>query len=478
MDKKYQIFISSTYTDLIAARNRVRDAVLSMMHFPVGMEMFSAADEEQWEIIRDTISSSDYYILIVGHRYGSTIDDGEDVGISYTEKEFQYARKIGIPILAFILSDDADIKKANVETDAMKSTKLHAFKEAVKTGRLVEWWNTPDDLALKVTAALHKQMDRKKRPGWVRGDSFDIEASHAEILSLNKRIRELEEENQRLKSQIFERKPKLTLEFLLEEATGKDKNKPSIEDECRSHGNLVTMQNSFSIQIKFVPINAENFRYQYEPLDMSCVEPHLKRYVSNEALKKYNSLLPSDEEISRYIKELANYQRIRNSGIAFILQIANDGTAKATDVRAFVDFPKEFLLFEVSDIEDIETPEAPTLPNNPITEAEREYERRMDPLADVVHQMGISLRPFDFPPNLGSLNAKIHSTNTVFSNQSLFLNDHEISAEAKQIPHRDLEWFRDIYIVPTARGHFQIKVNLMCSEYIEPEESLIDIEVI
>ena len=40
MDKKYQVFISSTYKDLIEARAKVRDAILSMYHFPVGMELF------------------------------------------------------------------------------------------------------------------------------------------------------------------------------------------------------------------------------------------------------------------------------------------------------------------------------------------------------------------------------------------------------------------------------------------------------
>ena len=51
MDKKYQIFISSTYEDLKEERKKVIEAILTMNHFPVGMEMFSAADEEQWEII-------------------------------------------------------------------------------------------------------------------------------------------------------------------------------------------------------------------------------------------------------------------------------------------------------------------------------------------------------------------------------------------------------------------------------------------
>ena len=53
MEKKYQIFISSTYIDLVEARVKVRDTILSMLHFPVGMEMFNAADEEQWEIIQE-----------------------------------------------------------------------------------------------------------------------------------------------------------------------------------------------------------------------------------------------------------------------------------------------------------------------------------------------------------------------------------------------------------------------------------------
>ena len=102
MDKKYQIFISSTYKDLIAEREKARDVILSMYQFPIGMEMFSAADEDQWEIIKETIDSSDYYVLIIGKRYGSVIDNGPDKGISYTEKEYRYAKSIGLPILAYI----------------------------------------------------------------------------------------------------------------------------------------------------------------------------------------------------------------------------------------------------------------------------------------------------------------------------------------------------------------------------------------
>lgn len=90
MDIKYQVFISSTYEDLQEERQKVQEAILSMYQFPIGMEMFSADDSEQWEIIRETIDTSDFYILIIEHRYGSIIKEGKDAGMSYTEKEFRW----------------------------------------------------------------------------------------------------------------------------------------------------------------------------------------------------------------------------------------------------------------------------------------------------------------------------------------------------------------------------------------------------
>ncbi|MFC0139562.1 DUF4062 domain-containing protein [Erwinia mallotivora] len=87
--KKYQIFISSTYEDLKNEREQVIKAILEPGHIPVGMEMFSAGDEQQWELIKRQIEQSDYYILIIAHRYGSETDEK----ISHTEKEFDYAKK-------------------------------------------------------------------------------------------------------------------------------------------------------------------------------------------------------------------------------------------------------------------------------------------------------------------------------------------------------------------------------------------------
>ena len=138
--------------------------------------------------------------MILGQRYGSVIESGSDAGISYTEKELRYAREKKIPILVFIIDDDVAIKPEFMEKDPESIKKLADFKTEAKKGRTVQWWTNIDELAREVSESLHQQMDRKKRPGWIRGDAFDIEASHAEILSLNKKIRELEQENAELKS--------------------------------------------------------------------------------------------------------------------------------------------------------------------------------------------------------------------------------------------------------------------------------------
>ena len=98
MDKRYQIFVSSTYADLKEERQRVIQALMEMDCIPAGMELFPAADEEQWLFIKKVIDDCDYYLLVIGGRYGSTTSDG----ISYTEKEFDYAVSIGLKVVALI----------------------------------------------------------------------------------------------------------------------------------------------------------------------------------------------------------------------------------------------------------------------------------------------------------------------------------------------------------------------------------------
>lgn len=165
MSKKYQIFVSSTYQDLKNEREQVIKAVLEMGHIPVGMEMFSAADEEQWKIIARQIDEIDYYAVIVAHRYGSVTPEG----LSFTEKEFDYAVAKGIPILGFVIDDAAPWPKDKHEENAKGQKRLAEFKKKIKN-RLIHFWKNKEELHGKFSISLMKAITGNPRTGWVRAN--------------------------------------------------------------------------------------------------------------------------------------------------------------------------------------------------------------------------------------------------------------------------------------------------------------------
>lgn len=180
MSSKYQIFVSSTYIDLKEPRDLVIKAILEMGHIPVGMEMFSAADEEQWSIIQRQIDQSDYYVLIMANRYGSVTSDN----ISYTEKEYDYARSLQIPCLGFILESSASWPTNSIDTEPSKLEALRIFREKVKQ-RPVSFWKNIDDLYGKCAVALMKAFTAYPREGWVRASQYTDGKSTAELIRLS-----------------------------------------------------------------------------------------------------------------------------------------------------------------------------------------------------------------------------------------------------------------------------------------------------
>jgi regulator of replication initiation timing/DNA-binding HxlR family transcriptional regulator len=187
MNKKYQIFVSSTYEDLKEERDVVIKAILEMGHFPVGMEMFSAGDEQQWQLIKKQIDDCDYYVVISAFRYGSL--DGD---IGYTEKEYDYAKSIGVPTLGFVINEGVSWPASKVDKDAQKVEKLGLFKDKIKT-KLVSYWNDKNDLYGKVSIALMKQFNTNPRIGWVKSIEYNSPEILNEVSRLSKENSELRE---------------------------------------------------------------------------------------------------------------------------------------------------------------------------------------------------------------------------------------------------------------------------------------------
>jgi hypothetical protein len=191
MQKKYQVFIFSTFTDLIEERKEITKAILEMNHIPSGMEAFLSADEEQFSYIKKVIDQCDYYVLVIGGKYGSVAPSGK----SYTEMEYDYAVATKKVVLACIHADVSRLPAGNVDSDTKQKELLEAFKSKVKTGRLVSFWNTKEELKSNIIISLSKAFFESPGVGWIRGDT----AASEDVLS---KLVSLQEENQILQEQI------------------------------------------------------------------------------------------------------------------------------------------------------------------------------------------------------------------------------------------------------------------------------------
>mgnify|MGYP000728258432 CR=1 FL=1 len=182
-DKRYQIFLSSTYTDLTDERAAVIQAILDLGHLPAGMEMFPAADEDQMTLIKQVIDQSDYYVVVVAGRYGSV--DAE--GLSYTEQEYDYAVEAGVPILGFVHGDPDKIEQGKTDQTDDARKKLAEFRMKVEQ-RMVKYFTGPAELGGHVTTSLVRAFSANPRVGWVRGDRALTIETEREMLDLREQL--------------------------------------------------------------------------------------------------------------------------------------------------------------------------------------------------------------------------------------------------------------------------------------------------
>jgi hypothetical protein len=190
--KKYQVFVSSTYEDLKEERKAVMHALLELGCIPSGMEWFPAADEDQWSIIRRQIDESDYYVVILGGRYGSLHPSGR----GYTEMEFDYAVEMKKPVLPFLVQDPHAIPEERRERDPGLRDRLQSFREKCKT-RLCKFWTTPGELGGVLSRSLTHSFESTPMAGWIRDNSEELKRLAAENAELREKLKRLESESEK-----------------------------------------------------------------------------------------------------------------------------------------------------------------------------------------------------------------------------------------------------------------------------------------
>jgi hypothetical protein len=114
------------------------------------MEDFGARDWESEEFCRAKVAECDLFVGIIGHIYGSCPEGSEK---SYTEMEYDSAVSSGKPRLMFVAPEEFLIPVRLRELDD-KYKKQISFRERVNKDRIRADFNSPDNLALKITQAI------------------------------------------------------------------------------------------------------------------------------------------------------------------------------------------------------------------------------------------------------------------------------------------------------------------------------------
>lgn len=196
MKKRLQVFVSSTFVDLIEERQAAVSAILKSGHIPAGMELFTAGDQSQWNIIKRWIDESDVYMLILGARYGSIETTS---GLSYTELEYNYAISTGKPLFAVVITEDAIDQKVALKgrtvLEDKNPNKLKEFKKKVLSN-MSSFFSDLKDIRLVVMESLPEIAATRDLSGWISGSEVpDTKGLVDEITKLNNEVTKLRNEN-------------------------------------------------------------------------------------------------------------------------------------------------------------------------------------------------------------------------------------------------------------------------------------------
>jgi len=200
--KKLQVFVSSTYIDLKEERQAAVQAILNADHIPAGMELFSAGDRTQMEVIKRWIDESDVFLLILGGRYGTVETSSQK---SYTHLEYEYALEKGKALFAVVANQkslEERIKTSKLGLQLMEQEnqhKLKEFRKVVCSDKIVKFWSDSKDIELAILKTLSEFSRREELIGWIPGNQA---VNTEELARLAKENSELREQVSNLSSQL------------------------------------------------------------------------------------------------------------------------------------------------------------------------------------------------------------------------------------------------------------------------------------
>lgn len=146
-----RIYVSSTFKDLKVCREKVRHSLRQIGHEDIAMEYYVAGDERPLDKCQKDVASCDLYIGIFAWRYGY-VPKGQDKSI--TELEYRKATETGKKCLIFLLHEEA-LWPRNFIDKGKDLEKIEALRNELSTDKMVSFFNSADELASLVNAAVY-----------------------------------------------------------------------------------------------------------------------------------------------------------------------------------------------------------------------------------------------------------------------------------------------------------------------------------
>lgn len=174
-NKKLQVFISSTYTDLREERQAALESVLKTENIPSGMDFSNTDGRDILDMIYKWIDDSDIFVLILGGRYGKVEENSQK---SYTQLEYEYAISKGKVIIPLILSRKFLEDKLKVQgfdaTETENQQKYDDFKKMVTgTGKHCSFCDNLYDIRYTLSNSITAAEKVHKFTGWYSGKDLE-----------------------------------------------------------------------------------------------------------------------------------------------------------------------------------------------------------------------------------------------------------------------------------------------------------------
>lgn len=308
MAKKLQVFVSSTFLDLKEERQAAVAGILLAGHIPAGMELFTAGDEAQMEVIKRWIRESDVYMLILGARYG-TLEPKS--GKSYTQLEYEYAAELGKPSFAVVMSGSLyDDRKSNPSVvESPESRCLYDDFRAQVLSKISSSFENNDQIKLGILGSLRDIADRPNLMGWVRASEVpSVQPLVAELSAL-------QAERDALKVQLAARPSALAING--RELAGIDDSVPlSILYKTESNGTKRSLSVTTTWRSIFHIVSP--FLYEFPNDTLLSMKVAKKLFVDAKSYEPYTAEIDADSwgtvKIQFEALGLTTYQYLKSVG--------------------------------------------------------------------------------------------------------------------------------------------------------------------